>query len=79
MILEQNNLHRMLQGRYIQVSSNVNTSRFSYPVHSAEVDSFSEVEALIESTVVSSGESDDELSCTLVGAIDLWKKKISQV
>lgn len=44
---------------------------FSYPVHSAKVDSFSEVETLVESTVVSSGEGDDKLACTLVGAIDL--------
>lgn len=43
----------------------------SYPVHGAEVDSFSEVETLVESTVISSGESDDKLACTLVGAVDL--------
>lgn len=47
------------------------SSEFFYPVIGAEVNSFSEVEALVEPTVVSSGESDDKLSCTLVCAIDL--------
>ncbi len=50
-------------------------NRFSYPVHGTKVDSFCKVETLVESTVVSSGESDDKLACTLVGAIDLVKKK----
>ena len=44
---------------------------FSYPVHGTEVDSFSKVETLVESTVIRSGESDDKLACTLVGTIDL--------
>lgn len=43
----------------------------SYPVHCAKVDSFSKVETLVESTVISSGERDDKLACTLVGTIDL--------
>lgn len=47
------------------------TSRTPHPVHGAEVDSFSKVEALIESAVISSGKSDHELACTLVGAVDL--------
>lgn len=42
-----------------------------YPVHGAEVNSFSKVETLVESTVVSSWESDDELARTLISAIDL--------
>ena len=47
------------------------TELFSYPVHGTEVDSFSKVETLVESTVIRSGEGDDKLACTLVGAIDL--------
>lgn len=47
------------------------TELFSYPVHGTKVDSFSEVEALVESTVICSGESDDKLTRTLVGTIDL--------
>ena len=47
----------------------------SYPIHCTEVDSFSKVETLVESTVVSSGKGDDEFACTLVGAIDLMKRK----
>lgn len=43
-----------------------------YPVHGAEVDCLSKVETLVESAVVRSGEGDDELTSTLVGAIDLW-------
>lgn len=43
----------------------------SYPVHCAKVDSFSKVKTLVESTVISSGESDDKLACALVGTVDL--------
>lgn len=50
----------------------------SYPVHCTEVDSFSKVETLVESAVVSSGKSDDKFTCTLVGAIDLVKRKKGQ-
>lgn len=45
----------------------------SYPVHGAEVDSLSKVEALVKSTVVGSRESDDKLASALIGAIDLEK------
>lgn len=43
----------------------------TYPVHSAEVDRLSEVEALIEAAVVGSGKRDDKLSCTLVCSVNL--------
>lgn len=42
-----------------------------YPVHGAEVDCLSKVEALIEAAVVSSGKRDDELSSTLVCSVNL--------
>lgn len=82
MILELNLYERVGGGEALQhlsqhkcknntVLCNESGNRFSYPVHGAKVDSFSKVEALVESTVVSSGESDDELARTLVGAIDL--------
>ena len=44
---------------------------WTYPVCSAEVNSFSKVISLIEATVVGSGEGDDELSGTLVGTYNL--------
>lgn len=44
---------------------------FPYPVHCAEVDSFSKIETLVETTVVSSRKSDNKLPSTLVGSIDL--------
>lgn len=43
----------------------------AYPVCGAEVNSFSKVISLIEATVVGSGEGDDELTSTLVGAHNL--------
>lgn len=43
----------------------------TYPVCSAEIDSFSKVIPLIEATVVGSGEGDDKLTSTLVGADNL--------
>lgn len=46
-------------------------NRFPYPVHCAEVDSFSKIETLVETTVVSSRKSDNKLPSTLVGSIDL--------
>lgn len=57
------------------IRTNTRANRFSYPVHGAKVDSLSEVEALVESTVVRSGKGDDKLACTLVGAIDLVIRK----
>lgn len=56
---------------YQTTASWYSVNRLPHPVHGAEVNSFSKVETLVESTVVSSGESDDELACTLVGAVDL--------
>lgn len=47
----------------------------SHPVHCTEVHSFSKVEALVKSTVISSWKSDDKLASTLVGAIDLVLRK----
>jgi len=47
----------------------------SYPVHGAEVDGFSKVEALVEATVVSSWEGDDKLPSTLIGAVDLHNRR----
>lgn len=44
---------------------------FPHPVHCAEVDSFSKVEALVETAVVRSRKSDHKLPGTLVGSIDL--------
>lgn len=55
----------------IKFKQNLNSENRSYPVHGAEVDRFSKVETLVEPTVVSSGEGDDKLTCTLVSAIDL--------
>lgn len=43
----------------------------TYPVHSAEVDCLSKVEALIEATVISSGKRDDKLTSTLVCSVNL--------
>lgn len=43
----------------------------TYPVHGAEVDSFSKVEALVEAAVVSSGKGDHKLPSTLVGSVHL--------
>lgn len=43
----------------------------TYPVHSAEVDRLSKVEALIEATVVGSRKRDDKLTSTLVCSVNL--------
>lgn len=43
----------------------------AYPICSAEVDSFSKVVSLIETTVIGSRKSDDKLSRTLIGSYDL--------
>lgn len=57
----------------------------SHPVHGAEVDSLCKVEALIKTTVVGSWECDYELSCTLIGPVNLrnkmedYLKKIFQI
>ena len=48
----------------------------AYPVCSAEIDSFSKVVPLVEATVVGSGEGDDELPGTLVGAHHLRGKDL---
>lgn len=46
----------------------------AHPVHSAEVDGLCKVETLVEAAVVGSGEGDDKLTSTLIGAIDLKEK-----
>lgn len=47
----------------------------THPVSSAKVDSLCKVVALVEATVVSTREGNDEFSCTLVCADNLRKKK----
>jgi hypothetical protein len=43
----------------------------TYPVGWAEVDSFSKVVAIVEASVIGSGEGDDKLACLLVCTEDL--------
>lgn len=50
------------------------TTLWTHPVSGAKVDSLSKIVALVEATVVSTREGNDEFSCTLVGADNLRKK-----
>lgn len=46
----------------------------TYPIHRAEVHSFSKIEALIEAAVIRSGKGDDKLASALVGSINLGER-----
>lgn len=53
--------------------------KFPYPIHCAEVDSFSKVEPLVETAVVRSRKSDNKLPGTLVGSKNLVVAKTSNI
>lgn len=69
------NLESRLRKNYNNINPFDTGNCAAHPIYCAKVDSFGKVEALVEAAVICSWKSDDELSCALIGSVNLKAKE----